>query len=250
MALTAQIDTLIDWLDGYEIVTAQIVEILRVEVENQKTLAAAAGEDPDLWDLKILEERHKPLDDWQNPTAGQFYPPIVNVWFDQGSEKEKGSSLANPKGSGTFNIDCYGLGIARSTALGHRAADEQAAKEAKRAARLVRNILMAEHYTYLGSPRPTGQWCFGRRAGSMQPFQSDATERTAGDAIAVRIPLHVDYLLQVPLVQGQAIDAFSITLRRPGDRVLAYADYAITQLLTESGAALTTESGELLEAEA
>ena len=66
-------------------------------------------------------------------------------------EQKASNAIERQKTIANYNIDCYGFGISSDIVTGgHKPGDQEASFEAQRAIRLVRNILMAGEYTYLG----------------------------------------------------------------------------------------------------
>lgn len=146
------ITTLIDKQDNSEIIRDQLAAILAIEVAAQMVLATAAGKDPNDWKLRIFTERANPWEQFRDFTDGVTDDsPLVNVWFgDADFDKSKSDIFEKQKADGTFNFDVYGVSISSDDPLGgHKPGDREAAFEVQRGMRLVRNILMAAHYTRL-----------------------------------------------------------------------------------------------------
>lgn len=145
------IDTLIDKQDNFEIIRDQITAILVNEVASQMSLATASGKNPNNWKLRVFKEQSNPFEQFLNGNPTSDTSPIINVWFDSFTTDPKASNTSErQKVEAVYNIDCYGFGqSANLVAGGHTKGDVQAATEVHRAARLVRNILMAAEYTYL-----------------------------------------------------------------------------------------------------
>jgi hypothetical protein len=158
--MPAQILSLITDRDNCEVVRDRIAEILLIEVASQKALAAAADplQDPDDWDLRVFTERTNPWDEFLPCDGDEEHQstatPIVNVWFDTSQFDSRSSdTVERQKATVVYNIDCYGYGVSSDGDVDHDAGDARAALEAQRAMRLVRKILMAGSYIYLGLPR-------------------------------------------------------------------------------------------------
>lgn len=222
------ITTLIDKLDTFEIVRDELAAILATEVASQQVLATAAGKDPADWKLRVFLERANPwaefLDAPETTENPALAPPIVNVSlasmdFDQGAS----NVVERQKATALYYIDCYGYGVAADDELGgHEAGDERAALTCHRAVRLVRNILMAGTYTYLGLRGvvwrrwPEGV-TFSRPTRDDQPVQQVA---------AARLSLRVEFSEFSPQVQGQPLELVSATVRRsPTGEILLTASY-------------------------
>jgi hypothetical protein len=179
----------------------------------------------------VYSERHHAVEKWKSPDVNQFHPPILNVWLDSVSHSDKSSHVRGERGLAVIHIDCYGLGIARQEVSGHSPADEEAATNAQRAARLVRNILLSEHYTYLGSPQEAfssgNQWCFGRKIRGLQIFQPEIDRNSAQRVVGARITLEAEIKLRVPEAQGQTINFVHAEVRRDtvDGKLLVQGDY-------------------------
>lgn len=229
--MAAQIDTLINAQDGWELARDTVAAILAVEIEGQKVLAASSGENLALWDLEILAERDRPIGDWVNLERCETYRPIVNVWVESVSFTEKQSHVTQNQADVVLRIDCYGLGWSKANnSGGHNTGDRMAALEAQRAFKLVRGILLSEHYTYLGSPRKENQWCFGRRiTGTAKSYRPDEQLRAGFSAVVMSITLEVRVKEQVPLITGEVIENVLLEVNRDTDgKVYVKADYDFT----------------------
>lgn len=232
--MPALITQLIDRLENFERVRDQIAAILLVEQQNQQALATAASKDPELWRLRIFSERSNP---WEvfctDPTDPKYdTTPIVNVIFDNESfDKSTGNTVERQKAVGTFNVDCYAFATATNDpdGDGFNAGDESAAKEVHRAVRLVRSILMAGAYTYLGFPRKPGAVVWRRWVESVNIFQPQIGGQTIEHVVAARVAFQVEFNEFSPQVEGQLLELVSATVHRAatGELLLA-ADYPIS----------------------
>lgn len=218
------LQNLINKRDTFEIVRDKIAQILANEVANQMALATAAAEDPALWDLDIYLERANPWEKWLNDVSPDNFVPVVNVWFDSDAfDKANGNVVFSQAAEGTFNIDCYGFGISQDDGgTGHIAGDEAAAKESHRAARLVRNILMASENIYLELPQlVTRRWVQVRTS-----FQPQQDVRSVQRIVATRVALEVKYLELAPQYEGVALECIHAEIKRNSDGVvLAEMEY-------------------------
>lgn len=221
--MTATIGTLIDKRDNSEIIRDQIAQILADESAAQMLLAAAAlptPKDPQLWKLRVFTERANPWEDLLlSPEDGNAdRSPIVNVWFDNASVNNRASNtVERQKYEGTFNIDCYGFGLSRDdpdNPDGHIPGDQDAATEAQRAARLVRNTLAAAINTYL-QLRPTVWY---RMVRSITTFQPQIDSRPVQGVVAVRVALDVHYNEASIQVAGEAAEMVAVDVKRAEDR--------------------------------
>lgn len=214
---------LIDKSDNNEIIRDQIAAILVAEVANQKALATAAGKDATLWDLKVYTERANPWEAWLNQVSDQV--PRVNIWFENESfDGAAGNVVEQQKANGTFNIDCYGFGLASDNiAGGHYAGDEQAARNVQRAVRLVRNIIMAAENTYLGLRGIVWR----RMPQSITIFQPQIDNAAAQEIVGARLALDVGYSEFSPQMAGNALEYVAIDVIRAEDgQIVLEADYS------------------------
>lgn len=207
------ITSLIEKKDNFEVVRDQIAAILKLNVTNQMALAAASGKDETLWDLRIFSERNNPWEEFQDAEGPK--PPLVNVWYDSSDFDDAGSSVVNnQKTNSIFNVDVYACGISTETAEGHTPGDEDSALTLHRAIRLVRNILMAEEYTYLGFPRGKDQFVWGRKVNAINIFQPSADDATMQNIIAARLAFRVTFTETSPQVEGALIEDISVQVKR------------------------------------
>lgn len=219
--MPAIIDTLIDKFDNFELVRDEIAAILAVESESQQIAAALGGEDPRLWALRVFIERSNPWSEFQaaESTATEEQvdaTPIVNVWFDESAiDPKRSNQVERQTTEGTFNIDVYGYAVSEEalTAGGdptHIPGDEGAARARDRAVRLVRNILMAGAYTYLGMRGVVGR----RQWQSIKTFEPQLEDRPVQRVRAARLALRVDFNEFSPQVQGQPFELLHLTVKR------------------------------------
>jgi hypothetical protein len=230
--VAAQISSLIDKQDTFEIVRDQIAAILLEESLNQRALAVADGRDPELWELRVYAERSNPYSDWvqvddediqaeRDPHGRALTSPIVNVWFDQATTDLHRSNLIERQTvTGVFNVDCFGLGVSSpgGPSGGHVAGDAAAVRAAQRAARLARNILMAGSHTYLQMRGTVSR----RWVQSLQVFQPQIEQRTVQHVVGARLALHVDFNEFSPQVEGQPLELISVGVRRLSDGLLYF----------------------------
>lgn len=222
MTLIAQIDTLIDKADSFELIEDQVAAILVVESANQQALATAAGKDPKLWKLRVFQSRSNPWEEFAerdgvNPNKRKDTSPIVSVSFDSDAfDRSKGNVVQRQQADGVFNIDCYGFGVGRSDGgTGHIPGDADANDEASRAARLVRNILMASQYTYLALTDESGTNFIGRRWFDSRTFFQPSLDGVAIDPVqAIRLSFAVTYNEFSPQYTPQILESIVATVRR------------------------------------
>lgn len=222
------IQLLINKRDNSELVRDELAAILLAETASQQALALGAdpAQDPDLWKLRVFVERSNPWEEFLDATDGDLdTTPIVNVALDNVSYDPRASnSIQRQKATAVYNIDCYGCGISAADGAGHSPGDESAALEAQRCARLVRNILMAEVYAYLGM-RGT---VWGRWPQSLTMFQPQMEGRSLQRIAAVRFALQVDFNEFSPETQGELLELISVRVRRAETgEVFFDADFAV-----------------------
>jgi len=223
------ISELIDKQDTFEIVRDRIATILVTEVANQQILATAAGKDPNQWKLRVFTERANPWEQFQGGEDGVATDgtPLVNVWYDN-SNFDPGASnvVGRQKTEAIFNVDCYGYGrSANVVAGGYKAGDEEAAFEVQRALRLVRNILMAAEYTYLGLRGLVWQ----RSPQSVTIYQPQIDSRTVQQIVAARLSFRVTFNEFSPQVPPVTLETINTTVLRTEDgEIVIEADYDYT----------------------
>lgn len=209
--MTAKITELIDKQDVSEIVRDKIAEILLVESTAQQALATAANKEPKLWALRVFTGRSHPWSEFQDCPAQLDAVPIVNVSFSLSSvEKERSNSVERQSYAGTYFIDCYGYGVSADEDAGHIVGDAIAELEAHRAARLVRNILMAGAYTYLDLRRTVGS----RMVDKIEIFDLPIDAQPAQNIRGARISFTVSFNEFSPQVSGEQLEVISATVRR------------------------------------
>jgi hypothetical protein len=216
------IETLIDKQDGFQIVRDKIALILATEIANQQALAVVDSQDPDLWKVRIFLERANAWEQFLD-TPPADTSPICNVWYDQDTFPEnQGNVVKRQTSHGVFNLDCFGYGVsANNLAGGHTPGDKEAAFQAHRALMLVRNIIMAAEYTYLGLRGTVGKrWPLSRNS-FQREFQELAIQQVAG----ARLALRVDYNELSPQVVAETLEYMSTVINRAEDgEVLAEID--------------------------
>ena len=219
------ITELIDKQDNFEVIRDQIAAILATEIANQMQLATDGGKNPDDWKLRIFSERSNPWEQLLNEQSDRS--PIVNVWFDNSNFDPAASNIVErQKTEGVFNIDCYGYGISSDeVGGGHNPGDKEAAFEVHKALRLVRNILMAAEYTYLGL-RGT---VWGRWPQSITVFQPQLDGRQMQQIVGARLAFRVVFNEFSPQVVAETLELVSVDVRRTEDgEIVVEADYDYT----------------------
>lgn len=219
------IQSLIDKQDNFEIIRDEIAAILKLEITEQMALATAAAKDPDDWKLRIFSERSNPWEEYSGEPTDTS--PIVNVWYDNSGFDPGASNTVESQKSGTiYNIDCYGYG--KSTDVqggGHNPGDKEAALEVQRALRLVRNILMASQYTYLG----LRGLVWSRWPQSISVFQPQIDGRAVQQVVGARIAFRVEFNEFSPQFEGNVLELVSTKVIRAEDgEIYIEADYEYT----------------------
>jgi hypothetical protein len=220
------IPALIDKQDTFEIVRDQIATILVTEIASQRALATAGGKDSDLWKIRIYTERANAWEQFlEVPPADTS--PICNIWYDQSSfPGDRGDTVNRQMSETTYNLDIFGYGIASDDGgTGHNPGDEEAAFAAQRALRLIRNILMAAEYTYLGLRKTVWQ----RWPQSIQTFQPELNEQAVQQVRGARVALRVSFNEFSPQVAAETLEYISTTIKRAEDgQILAQVDFDLT----------------------
>jgi hypothetical protein len=219
------IPALIDKQDTFEVVRDQIAAILATEVASQMALATAAAKDPDDWKLRIFSERSNPWEQLLNEQTDRS--PIVNVWYDNSGFNQSASNVVERQATeAVYNIDCYGYGMSSDDPTGgHAPGDKEAAFEVQKALRLVRNILMAGEYTYLGLRGTVWQ----RWTQSITVFQPQLDGRQVQQIVGARVAFRVTFNEFSPQVAQNVLELVSTNVKRTEDGEIAInADYDYT----------------------
>lgn len=217
------ITTLIDKQDSFEIIRDQIAAILVTEVASQIALATAEGKpNPNDWKLRIFTERSNPWEQLLNDQTDRS--PIVNIWYDNSNFAMGKSNISERQASETvYNIDCYGYGLSKDDgAAGHIPGDREAAFEVQKAVRLIRNILMAAEYTYLGLQGLVGQ----RWPQSVTVFQPQLDGRQMQQIVGARLAFRVLFNEFSPQVEPVTLELLTVDVIRAEDgEIVLEADY-------------------------
>lgn len=218
------IPELIDKQDNFEIIRDKIAMILVSEVASQMAYATAGGKDPNEWKLRIFTERSNPWEQFLNDNVDRS--PLVNVWVDNCNYDPKGSnSIERQKTIGTYNIDCYGFGISSDVETGHKPGDREAAFAVQHAIRLVRNIIMAGEYTYLGLRGLVwSRWFEG-----IEIFQPQQDSKEIQKIVGARATLTVVFNEFSPQVVPINLEMVTIDIKRTENgEIILEADYDYT----------------------
>lgn len=210
------IDTLIDKTDSSELVRDQIAAILVNECASQQALAVLAAKDPTPWKFRVFVERSDPWAEWMDDAPADT-TPIVSVRFDNESFDGSASDVVQrQKANGVFNIDVYGYGVSANSSGGHVPGDMAASLECQRAMRLVRNILMAGTYTYLGLGG-RGGLVMKRWPQAITSFQPAKNEMAMQQVSGARLALEVHFNEFSPQVTGVVLETLTATVTRASD---------------------------------
>jgi hypothetical protein len=203
--LAALITELITKVDNAEIIRDQIAAILAVELANQQVLSG------NLPQPRVFIERSNPWGQFLVPEAPPVQP-VINVWWDSSTFEESTSNVVErQKAEAVYNIDCYGAAPSEDVAAGgHIPGDEQAAREAQRAVRLARNILMAGQYTYLA----LRGLVWKRFPQTISMFQPQIDNRGAVRVVAARLSLQVHFNEFSPQYVGDVLELLMIEINR------------------------------------
>lgn len=213
--------------DSFELLRDTIAAILVTETANQQTLATAAAEDPRLWAFRVFVERADPWSEFQEVSPGDDQldvEPIVNVAVDNLTYDPSASNvIERQKSTGIYHLECYGYGVAKDDgATGQTTGDYLAAISAQRLVRLVRNILMAGEYTYLGLQGTVWK----RWIQNIQFLEPSFDTRAIQHVAAARIAFQVDFGEVSPQVSGEILEAIGVTVKRTEDaEIVLQADY-------------------------
>lgn len=211
--------------DNFQVIRDQIAAILVVELANQKVLT---GIEPPA----VYLERSNPWGEFLNTPEEKPQgepPPIVNVWFESFAVDAAASNVVErQKVDAVYNIDCYGCAISKDDGFndgGHLPADKTASLRAQDAARLVRQILMSGHYTYLGMQGVVWK----RWLSSLTVFQPQISNRQAQRVVAARLAFQVQFSEFSPQNAGEILESILVEVKRAENgQVLLTAEYPYT----------------------
>lgn len=219
---------LIDKQDTFEIVRDQLASILVLEKQNQQRLAVESNRNPEDWDFRVYTERFNPYEDALNVVGNERVLPMVNIWYDVTVFDYSASNLIDCQQAGaTYNIDCYGFGVATGDETGgHLPSDQNAAFETHRVLRLVRNILMSADNYQLQLRGTVGQ----RRVSSVRIFQVNGLDqRPIRSVLGARIVLEVSFVESSPQIESETLETLTVNTERVEDgEIVLTAQYDYT----------------------
>jgi hypothetical protein len=198
----ALIEALLSAPDNAELVRDQIAAILAVEIAGQEALGLSPVP-------RVFKERSNPWGQLLETPADER--PIINVWFETASFDGSASNVTErQKCEGTFNVDCYAFGTSEHGDTGHAPGDEVAALACQRTLRLVRQILMSSHYTYLG----LRGLVWKRWPQSLTMFRPTTDDRNAQNIVAGRLAVVVTFNEHAPQFAGETLESLMLEVRR------------------------------------
>lgn len=218
----APIPDLIVGRDSYEIIRDTVYDILKNETASQQAKAATLGYNPADWEADVHKERSNPWEDYLNDPPN--VTPIINVWYDGTNFEKARSNIVERQGAtATINVDIIAVGYGEDIDGGGQIlGDVQASENVQRMLRLVRNILMAAPYTYLGLRGMVGQ----RWIESANVFQPPKDSNAAQSIIGARLVLMVQFNEFSPQYQTVALEELGVTITRSETgETIAQADF-------------------------
>ena len=187
--MPSKINELIDFKSGEQQVCDLIMGILTVELENQQLLATDAGKNPEDWNFRLFKDRARVLELFRSNVDAEVVSNrngVVNVWFERDDYDPSTSTQVEHYRNGTFNIDCYGMGVTTSQDRG----DTLAATESKRVSHVIMSILLSEGYRQLGNDSLV--WG-SQRIRSKEVFMMEKDTTAYADIVCSRLSLDVTY---------------------------------------------------------
>lgn len=200
-----QINQLLTEPDNAETVRDQVAAILRLELDNQETLARAAGVDPEPWRVSVYAERSGAFERGLNSPVSKR--PVVNVWLDNQTWDRAASNIYQRQRTSAFvNIDAIGYGTRKQGEAG----DYEAATACQRVMGVCRQILMAAPYTWLGMRGVVAQ----RWPQSLTYYQPSIDERPVQHAYGARLTLVVDFNEFSPQTVPESLEYLAVQVKR------------------------------------
>lgn len=208
--MSAKIEALILTQDVVEVVRDRIAAILAIECANQAQLALDSLSEAEARDYKIsvYVENERP---WESGVSGAAMEPAVNVSVSQTAEDASGS-VRTGRFIGTYHIDSYGFSAGVDNGLDDRVATMQVWK----VARVIRNILAAEEYTYLELRGVVG-W---RRNRGIKAGKPGNLAESAFAVSMTRMTLDVSFEETAPEISGVELEAIGVRIDDKDGRVL------------------------------
>lgn len=197
---TPEINELIHEPDVIERIRDQIACILKGETQNQYAIAKDENKnDAEDFNFRIFINNAIPYDTGGDPVT----TPLINIMLEKAASMDGNSRVGAQKEKATFVIDCITFG----NDGGEEWNEKAAAARAWKTARVIRRILMSEHYTYLGM-----RGIVGSRL--ITSIETGAPEN-GGDALTVvtaRITLEVQFLECAISTTGPIIEGIDFSV--------------------------------------
>jgi hypothetical protein len=212
------INELLDNPDNIEKIRNQIAVILKLECQNQFVLAREAGVE-NLADYKIgvYLENERPWQLTEN-SEGKNPFPLVNVQTVGFRRDESGGETVNKKKYvAEFVIDCYARGQPDNPEYGD---DTDSTIRAWRLGGIIRNIIMAGPYAYLGMRNIVRRRELTEgRTGSPTNMSGNIDDSALAVTIC-RMAISVWYSEESPQASGVDFEGFTFTAPAPNGEVL------------------------------
>ena len=207
--MTSQITTLFNMQDNAEKIRDRIAAILKIELDNQKTMAEnnPCTENKKDFDIKVYLENSRP---WEltSDSADNNPFPLINIGLHETREDANpGSTVCNVKYTGTYYIDCCACGNFYENQDNYIPDDSLSTFKAWQLARMVRGILMSGHYAYLGMQKVVRR----RRITKISTLAPGGLQDAAISITICRIFLDVDFHETSPEAQGVNFDEMTFT---------------------------------------
>jgi hypothetical protein len=210
--LFPQIPDLIAEPDIVEMVRDQVAAILSLELQNQYRLAQEKQAPRALdYNVKVYVENARPYES-NNPADLLSF---VNVTLPKVDIPRSNSRLGDQKETGLFHLYCAACG----NDSGNFRDDKSSALRAWKVMRLVRRILMADAYTYLGLRKTISQ----RHIFLMEAGTPPAPEKTALAYTVIRASLEVSFVERSTEVQGVPLEGIDFKVTPETGEVIAKA---------------------------
>ena len=212
MSSNPVITDLISTPDTVEIIRDQIAAILLLELSNQKNLAEQAHlTDAADYDIAVYLEKQFPVD----VAGGSEKFPAVNVQLIQSDYANGSSQVDANKRTAVFYLDCYGCGNA-----GNADTDNAAVIKAWKVGRLVRNIIAAGQYTYLGMRTDKNKpGVCSRKIRSLSTGVPSGIVNGAYQVVICRLELEVSFYEFSPQASGVKYELYDFVCRDPDGKV-------------------------------
>ncbi len=206
--------------DTVEVVRDQIYEIIRDNALEQETTLGGGAD----YRMRVFRERTRPFDLFANDTQRLADDsPVVNVWFEtENFPLNLGDRVEKQIAAGVFNVDVYAVATTKPDATNptteDRAGDEESMFRALRAARYVRQFLMAAMNTNLQIPGTI----YDRWVGAIDKLPPELLGDSALDVVGVRVTVEVNYQETGIQTAGTPITRITVDANRLGDDVDLY----------------------------